>query len=88
MSKIDNKIITMYEDGHSTHEIAKKLQTYPNKIRRTLIKNGIETRNASEAQKVSLEKGTSTHPTKGKIRTEAEKLKISSSMKGTGMIWM
>ena len=69
MSKIDNKIITMYEDGHSTHEIAKKLKTYPNKIRRTLIKNGIETRNASEAQKASLEKGTSTHPTKGKIRT-------------------
>lgn len=82
MSKIDNKIITMYEDGHSTHEIAKKLKTYPNKIRRTLIKNGIETRNASEAQKASLEKGTSTHPTKGKIRTEAEKLKISSSMEG------
>ena len=82
MSKMDDKIITMYEDGHSTHEIAKKLKTYPNKIRRILIKNGIETRNASEAQKASLEKGVSTHPTKGKIRTETEKLKISNSMEG------
>ena len=80
MSKIDNKIISMYEDGHSTHEIAKNLNTYPNKIRRTLIKNGIYVRNSSEAQKVALEKGTSEHPTKGKTRTEEEKLKISSSM--------
>ena len=76
MSKIDNKIISMYEDGHSTHEIAKNLKTYPNKIRRTLIKNGIRVRNSSEAQKVALEKGTSEHPTKGKTRTEEEKLKI------------
>jgi len=82
MSKIDDKIISMYEDGYSTHEIAKNLKTYPNKIRRTLMKNGVHVRNSSEAQKVALKKGTSSHPTKGKIRTEAEKLKISSSMEG------
>ena len=45
MSSIDKKIIKMYEkDNKSTYEIAEALDTYPNKIRRTLQKHGIEMR--------------------------------------------
>ena len=37
----ENKIIDMYENqNRSTYEIAKEFDTYPNKIRRILIKNG------------------------------------------------
>ena len=66
----------------STYEIAKVLDTYPNKIRRTLIKNGYELKDKSQAQKVALAEGRSSHPTKGKKRTKQEKVKISSSLVG------
>ena len=37
----DNKIVDMYKNQNkSTYEIAKEFDTYPNKIRRILIKNG------------------------------------------------
>lgn len=80
MSDLNNKIISMYEQGCSTHEIAKNLNTYPNKVRRILLKRGIELRTASQAQKKSLERGVSSHPTKGKKRTEEERLRISGGM--------
>ena len=39
----ENKIIDMYKnENKSTYEIAKEFDTYPNKIRRILIKNGCE----------------------------------------------
>ena len=72
-------VLKLYDDGLSTHQIAKKYSTYPNKIRRILIKNGKEPRTRSEAQKVALEAGVSTHPTKGRERTAEEKLAISAS---------
>jgi len=41
----EDKILSFYlEDKLSTYEIAEKLDTYPNKIRRVLIKNGVDTR--------------------------------------------
>ena len=80
MSDLNDKIVKMYEQGCSTHEIAKTLNTYPNKVRRILLKCGIKLRTASQAQKKSLERGVSTHPTKGKKRTEEEKLAISGSL--------
>jgi len=81
MSNLDKQIIEMYnEESKSTYEIAKSLDTYPNKVRRTLIKNGYKLKNKSEAQENALQSGRCEHPTAGKKRTEDEKLKISEGM--------
>lgn len=76
------KIIDMYtKQNKSTYEIAEAMKTYPNKIRRILIKSGIILKSKSEAQKNAIEAGTSIHPTKGKKRSYSEKVKISSGIK-------
>ena len=81
MNNLDKQIIEMYNDqSKSTYEIAKSLNTYPNKIRRTLIKHGYTLKDKSEAQKNALKSGRCAHPTAGKKRTEKEKLKISEGM--------
>ena len=74
------QVLEMYNSGESTYQIAKYFDTYPNKIRRLLNKYGIELKSKSEAQKNALEQGIAPHPTKGKKRTEKERLAISSSM--------
>lgn len=76
----EKKIIKEYLSGKSTHELAEKYDTYANKIRRLLIKNGVEIRSKSEAQSTALKTGRHKHPTKGTERDEETKLKISSSM--------
>jgi very-short-patch-repair endonuclease len=48
-----------------------------------LIKNGVELKNKSEAQKNALQNGTSKIPTQGKKRSKEDRLKISSSLKKT-----
>lgn len=76
----ENKIIDMYKNQNkSTYEIAKEFDTYPNKIRRILIKNGCEMKDKSSAQKNALKQGVAEHPTKGKKRSEKTKLRISES---------
>lgn len=76
----DNKIVDMYKNQNkSTYEIAKEFDTYPNKIRRILIKNGCEMKDKSTAQKNALKQGVASHPTKGKKRSQETKLKISES---------
>lgn len=81
MADFEQKVIALYnEKNQSTYEIAKQLDTYPNKIRRTLIKHGIELKDKSAAQKAALESGRSSHPTAGKKRTNAEKIAISQSL--------
>jgi hypothetical protein len=76
------KIVRMYvEENKSTYEIAEAMGTYPNKIRRILIKNGVNLKNKSEAQKNAIESGNAKHPTLGKERTYEEKIKISSGLK-------
>jgi very-short-patch-repair endonuclease len=75
------KVINCYlNENMSTYEIAKKFKTYPNKIRRELIKNGIEIRDHSEAQSKALETGVAKHPTKGKKVKQETKDKIGESM--------
>lgn len=82
MSNQTNDIVQMYvEQKMSTYEIAKKLNTYPNKIRRLLIKQNISLNDKSTAQKNAIKKGVSTIPTKGRKRSKEEKLKISHSLK-------
>lgn len=81
ITEFDKKVISMYnEENQSTYEIAKQLDTYPNKIRRTLKKHGYDLKDRSEAQRVALEAGRSTHPTAGKERSMKERVAISSSL--------
>ena len=82
MTTIEEKVVSMYENNMSTYQIAKELDTYPNKIRRILKKQGKELKSKSEAQKIALESGRSAHPTEGRQRTHKEKLNISKSMTG------
>jgi very-short-patch-repair endonuclease len=81
MNDFDQQVIELYNNkNQSTYEIAKSLDTYPNKIRRTLIKHGYELKDKSSAQKAALKSGRSSHPTAGKERTDAEKIAISQSL--------
>lgn len=83
ISKGEDYIIRLYcEENKSTYEIAKALNTYPNKILRILKKHGVSLKSKSEAQKNAIEKGNHPHPTKGKARTDKEKLSISRSLTG------
>lgn len=81
MDDFEQKVIKLYnESNQSTYEIAKELKTYPNKIRRTLIKHGYELKDKSAAQKAALKSGRSSHPTAGKERSHEEKIAISQSL--------
>lgn len=81
MSKFDQDVLRMYrEENKSTYEIAELLNTYPNKIRRTLIKHGCELKDRSDAQKNALKKGRIDHPTAGRKRSYEERLKISAAL--------
>lgn len=78
----DKEIIKMYKEQKlSTYQIANKLNTYPNKIRRILIKNNVELNDKSQAQKNALAQGQSKIPTQGRKRSEEERIKISKSLK-------
>tara|TARA_Y100000385_G_C12915581_1_gene560177 strand:- start:145 stop:909 length:765 start_codon:yes stop_codon:yes gene_type:complete len=81
MNEFDKTVIRLYnEEDCSTYEIAKKLDTYPNKIRRTLKKHKIPLKDKSQAQRIALQKGRSSHPTEGKKRSLEERVKISQSL--------
>ena len=79
MSDINFKeALDLYISGKSTYEIAQVYDTYPNKIRRMFKKHGVDLKSKSEAQKNALKSGRTSHPTEGRVRTEEERLKISS----------
>ena len=80
MNELESRMIEMYEQGMSPGTIAKKFNTYPNKIRRLLQKQGKKLRNSSEAQKNALETGSAKHPTAGKVRSKKDRIKISGGM--------
>lgn len=78
----EDKIIKMYvSENKSTYEIAQELNTYPNKIRRVLVKHQVQLKSKSEAQRNAIENGTAIHPTSGKKRSHTEKLSISKGLK-------
>ena len=64
----------------SFSDIAKKFETYANKIRRDAKKFGIQIRNKSEAQSNAIKTGKHKHPTKGQKRDEKTKNKIGMSV--------
>lgn len=82
-----DKIISMYEDGYSSYEIAEELNTYSTKILRSLKFLGemlhedenYFKRDYSEAQKIALKRGRSKHPTEGKSLDKSHKEKIGQS---------
>ena len=77
----EKKVVLLYtKDQKSTYEIAEHFKTYPNKIRRILIKHGVELKSKSDAQKNALKKGVSKITTAGLKRTKEERLKISKSL--------
>ena len=81
LEKYKDNIIDQYvNQKKSTYEIAQDIGTYPNKIRRTLNTLGVDLRDRSSAQTVAIETGRHEHPTRGKKRTEAEKIAISNGM--------
>lgn len=85
MSNInDEYVIKQYRAGFSTSAIAKELGTYSKKIERILKKHQEPIRSKSEAAKLAIQTGRATHPTKGKKRTDEEKLAIS---KGVNKAW-
>ena len=85
MNKDEQKVLEMYEiKKWSTYQIAEKLNTYPNKIRRILTKHGVDLRNAKQAQTNALENGRSKHPTAGSSMSEETKQKISETQ---GKVW-
>jgi len=78
MKDFEQKVIDLYNNhDKSTYQIAEELNTYPNKIRRTLVKHGVDLKSKSDAQKLALKKGRSKHPTDGIVRDEETKIKIS-----------
>ena len=77
---LEEQVSKMYDQDMSTYQIAKELDTYPNKIRRILKKQGKQLKSKSEAQKAALKAGRSKHPTEGRTRTYEEKLSISKAM--------
>ena len=74
------KFILDNYDSMSTYQLAEKLDTYPNKVRRALKKLGVQLKTKSEAQKQALSSGRHKHPTKGTVRDESTKIKISESV--------
>lgn len=85
MNKEEKHILDLYQKhSWSTYQIAEKLNTYPNKIRRILQKHGIVLRKATDAQKNALDHGRAKHPTAGTKRSESTKQKISESQ---GLVW-
>lgn len=78
---MDNKeIVHLYQEGSSVVELAKKYNTYTNKISRILHQEGVIMRTRAEAQSLAMKTGRASSPTKGKKRTQAEKEKIGAAI--------
>jgi len=78
----EQEIVNMYvKENKSTYEISKIVKSYPNKVRRLLIKHGVKLKDKSQAQKNALKQGKAKIPTEGQKRTKEEKIQISLSMK-------
>lgn len=78
----EREVVRLYtKENKSTYQISKMFDTYANKVRRILIKNGVEIKTKSEAQKNALETGAATIPTSGRERTPEERLSIGKAMK-------
>ena len=69
--KSEEERLVYYKTSYITNnqswgEIAKNLETYPNKVRRDATKLGVVSRDKSQAQKTAIQQGRHEHPTAGK----------------------
>ncbi len=82
-------LLEEYErQGRSVHEISEERFTYPMLVFRALKSHGIPRRSKGEAQKVALQNGRATHPTKGKKKpppSQAPESQTILSSKGMDM---
>jgi very-short-patch-repair endonuclease len=69
-----------YDEQLSIPQIAEKIGTYANKVRRTMQKLGVGVKNRSETMKTQLQNGDREHPTKGKVITEETRQKIGEKI--------
>lgn len=72
-------IVKYVEQKESINAIATFYNTYPNKVLRALKYLKVDIRSRSDATKNALSSGRKIHPTQGRQRTSAEKIKISES---------
>jgi len=68
------------KEQKSFQAIAKEYGTYPNRILRDAKKLNIPIRSKSQAQKNAISSGIHKHPTKGRKRSESEKINIGSGV--------
>jgi len=82
-----DKLISMFDKGYSSYQMAEELNTYSTRILRALEFLGktihgdakYYKRDYSESQKLAIENGRSVHPTKGKKLDKKHKAKIGES---------
>lgn len=74
-----SEVRRLYRTGKSTVELAALFNTYPNAIRRLLKSSGEKLRGMSEAQCLSLKNGVRINPTKGTIRPQTIRDRISAT---------
>lgn len=77
---LDDHAIKLYKSGKSIREVCSEVNSYPSEFYRFLKKNNVPIRSKSEVQKQALASGKQKHPTKGKVRKEDVRLKISQSL--------
>jgi very-short-patch-repair endonuclease len=85
VKKHDMKTLEWRVKQYSTNmrsigNIAAEIGVPKSTLRRQLIKDGINLRTKSQAQKVALDEGRSEHPTEGKPMPEETKVKISEAV--------
>jgi very-short-patch-repair endonuclease len=73
-------LIEQYALGKSTYQIGKDLGVNAKRVQRALTALGVTMRSYKDAQKVALESGRSTHPTKGKKLSEKTKGKMGRAI--------
>lgn len=76
----EEQVVKLYDQNKSTYEIADALDTYPNRVARTLKKLGRTLRSKSESQKLAIDSGRAEHPSAGKKMDSSTKIKISSAV--------
>lgn len=75
------RLIDLYiNKGLSIRNVAKELGVGGSLISRLLVFHKIPIRDKSQAQKIALDNGTSTHPTKGKKIDQKTRVKIGESL--------
>jgi very-short-patch-repair endonuclease len=80
MKTLEWRVRQYTKNLRSIGDIATELGVPKSTLRRQLIKDGIELRTKSQAQKAALKTGRSEHPTEGKPMSEDTKVKISEAV--------